>query len=55
MEFEQFHLNLNFHDERVCMSTLLAISTREDPGYIRNPMQLWMERCHWMPEFANDV
>lgn len=40
MEFEQFHLNLNFHDERVCMSTLLAISTREDPGYIRNPMYI---------------
>ena len=39
-EFEQFHLNLNFHDERVCVSTLLAYSTREDPGYIRNPVTL---------------
>ncbi|CAJ1423221.1 unnamed protein product [Effrenium voratum] len=40
IEFEQFQLNLSFHDERVCISSLLAISTREDAGNIRNPVYI---------------
>ncbi|CAK9056451.1 unnamed protein product [Durusdinium trenchii] len=39
-EFEQFHFNFHFHDERACISNLLAISSREDPGYIRNPVYI---------------
>ena len=39
-EFEQFQLNLERHDERICMTALLALSTRENAGNIRHPMHL---------------
>jgi len=37
-EFEQFQLNLECHDERICMTALLALSTRENAGNIRHPV-----------------
>ncbi|CAE7271599.1 Zdhhc8 [Symbiodinium pilosum] len=39
-EFEQFQLNLERHDERICMTALLALSTRENAGNIRHPQYI---------------
>ncbi|CAE7576748.1 Lrrc74a [Symbiodinium natans] len=39
-EFEQFQLNLGLHDERVCMTALLALSGRENAGNIRHPLYI---------------
>ncbi|CAE7397649.1 LRRC74B [Symbiodinium microadriaticum] len=37
-EFDQFQLDLRLHDERVCMTALLALSARENAGNIRHPV-----------------
>ena len=39
-EFDQFQLDLRLHDERVCMTALLALSARENAGNIRHPVHL---------------
>ena len=39
-EFDQFQLDLRLHDERVCMTALLALSARENAGNIRHPVYL---------------